>query len=849
MRTWLTLPVVVLVVAGCKDLPEIPAGVCGNQVLEPPEDCDGFERDGVPCRPPGGVNECRLDCSPDENGEAATCPSGWGCFENEVCRPATGEFVASDEAIPGNAWSLLAGDFDGNKSDDVVGLERPVSRGFTKARIHYFGSQGEPIGTYLSTKLMATPNVTDISGDSRSDLVFSYGSIHLLTGEEDRSLLTETYPSYLLGEFPARVLFIAEQLVDKKPPIVVFGRLDATDAIFVFDPNSPFLSPVVELEAGVEQLASDPTLGNLFEDEEEFPCIEFVVAYRKAAEFSVYSLCEADPEDGSLHWRSPPHVEVVRLDPPAPIEQGIVVADLDGDGHLDVIVGTHEGPYAAYGNGQELGAARPHSFLVIKEAVAPDAMPLAGGDITSDGVADLAFPGGLAISAIDPETGEMGYETTRPRYGPPWSEAIFGDLNADGFLDVACASKTGLDVDFFNGTGTFVINQFTIPTERPTEHLAIRDFDGDLVDDLAFVELPDPSSGTEQISIAFGRTSGGPEAPVPAAHLEDVSQIAAFADDIDSTSANLIVQYSQTDSRGTEQALGFLVGSSDRVPASPVELTTFSVDGAVIDSTSVALTVGSFRDPTQIDVLAFALEPYEGKLADAPPQMWLLEDIENKTHSPKYLGWTVDERTRPLGGPSADDELSARLAAKDLDGDSIDELVLVAPGDEEARCIVNVASVVGEPPVLERRDVVALDTPCYETVVEVSDLDADDAPDIVVLVGELAGTREPLVLWNDGRGGFSSEDATSLATEGEKARAFTAFRAFNGKTLFALVTERSIRLLRPLGTARAFEEELVLATLDFGSGVVAADLNGDEIIDLAVADAGSVRIFHAELEL
>jgi hypothetical protein len=534
----------------------------------------------------------------------------------------------------------------------------------------------------------------------------------------------------------------------------------------------------------------------------------------------------------------------VRLDPPAPIEQGIVVADLDGDEHLDVVVGTQDGPYAAYGDGRELGPARPHSVLMLNETVAPDAMPLAGGDITGDGIADLVFPGGLAISLIDPETGEIGYATTRPRYGPRWSEARFGDLNADGFLDVSCASNTGLDIDFFNGTGTIAVNQFTIPTKRPTEHLAIRDFDGDLVDDLAFVELRDPSSSTEQISIAFGRTSGGPEAPVPAAHLEDVSQIAAFADDIDSTSANLIVQYEQAG----EQALGFLVGSSDRVPASPIELTTFSVDGAVIDSTSVALTVGSFRDPTQIDVLAFALEPYEGKLADAPPQMWLLEDIANKTHSPKYLGWTVDERTRPLGGPSAEDELSARLAAKDLDGDSIDELVLVAPGDEEARCIVNVASVVGEPPVLEHRDVVALDTPCYETVVEVSDLDADDAPDIVVLVGELAGTREALVLWNDGRGGFSSEDATSLATEGEKARAFTAFRAFNGKTLFALVTERSIRLLRPLGSARAFEEERVLATLDFGSGVVAADVNGDEIVDLAVADAGSVRIFHAELE-
>ena len=849
MRSWLTFAALTLAAPGCKDLPDIPAGVCGNHVIEPPEDCDGFARDGVPCRPPGGVNQCRLDCSADENGEAATCPRSWGCFEGEVCRPATGEFIASNATIPGNAWSLLAGDFDGNGSHDVVGLERPVSHGFTKARIHYFGDRGEPIGTYTSEKLMGTPTVSDVTHDSRSDLIYSFGSIHVVAGEANRSLLTETYPSYLLGKLPSRVLFVAEQGVDNEPGIVVFGRLGLEDGIFVFDPSSPFLRPIVVLEAGVDALAGDPTLGDLLEDDAEFPCTEFVLAYRKASEFSVYSPCEANPTDGSLHWRSTPYVEIVKLDPPAQIERGIVVADLDGDGHLDVVVGTEMGPYAAYGDGQELGLARPHSVRMLNDNVAPDAMPLAAGDITGDGVADLVYPEGLVVSVPgESEGGEPSYATIRPRYGPSWSEGRFADLNADGFLDVACASKTGLDIDFFTGTGTIAINKFTIPTQRPTEHLAVRDFDGDLVDDLAFVELRDPSSNTEQVSIAFGRKSGGPEAPVPAAHLEDVVQIAAFADDPTSTISNMMVVYSQTtSSRDLEYAIGFLVGSSDRVPASPIELTTFAADGAVQDSTSAALTLGSFREPNQLDVMPFALAFRGGDLADAPPEMWLLEDITEKSHSPQSIGWNLDERTRPIGGPSSKNEVSARLAARDLDGDSLDELVYVAPSDGDAQCIVNVASVAGEPPVLELRDAVALDTPCYETVVEIADLDADDAPDIVVLVGALEQSREPLVLWNDGRGRFSSEDATTIATDGDKARSFTAFRAFDGSTLFALVTEHSLRLLRPLGADRAFAEERTLGTLELGSGVVAADVNGDGIVDLAVADAGSTRIFHAEL--
>jgi hypothetical protein len=473
------------------------------------------------------------------------------------------------------------------------------------------------------------------------------------------------------------------------------------------------------------------------------------------------------------------------------------------------------------------------------DTVAPDAMPLAAGDITGDGIADLVYPEGLVVSVpaeaqSDPQTDEQSYATIRPRYGPPWSEARFADLNADGFLDVACASNTGLDIDFFNGSGSIAINKFTVPTQRPTEHLAVHDFDGDLVDDLAFVELRDPSANTEQVFIAFGRKSGGPEAPVPAAHLGNVEQVAAFADDVTSTIANMIVVYLHTtSSRDPEYA--------------PIELTTFVADGSVTESTSAALTIGSFLDPNQLDVLPFALAPSVDPYPDRRPEMWLLQDIPNKTHGPESIGWNLDEETRPLGGLSIEDELSARLAARDLDGDSLDELVFVAPNSDLTQCLINIASVAGEPPVLELRNVVALDSPCLESVVEVTDLDADDAPDIVVLVGHLEETREPLVLWNDGRGRFSSEDATSLTIDGENARSFTAFRGFDGSTEFALVTEQSLRVLRPLGAARAFGDERTLGTLELGSGVVAADVNGDGIVDLAVADAGNIRIFHAEL--
>lgn len=844
MRAWLVVPFVACAALGCKELPEIPAGTCGNHVVEPPEDCDGFARDGVPCHPPGGVDGCRLDCSPNANGVAAQCPTGWGCADERVCRPATGNFRAPGAAIPGTAWSLLADDFDGDGHSDIVSLERPLALGVTKARIHYF-SAGAPVGTYVSEKQMISPMASDITRDSRSDIIFSFGSVFVLAGEQSRSLLTETYPSYFLGDSPGRALFVTDRDIDGEVPIAVFAELDSTHGIFVFDSGTSFLRPIAELDGGVEFFASDPVLGNVFESHVVYPCEEVVFAYKGASEFLVYSLCESGAAD-EPHWREEPHVEVVALDPPVPIERGVVLADVDGDGHLDGMVGTRDGPYVAYGDGTHLGVARRHTFVSLDESIAPDAMPLVGRDMTGDGAADFVFPEGLALSTTDLATGMRGYITTRTRFGLPWTEAYFGDLNADGNLDVVCASNQGLDIDLFSGTTSFEVNSFTISTTGPTEHLLVRDLDGDFVDDLIFSEIRD-SPNEDQVSIAFGRQSGGPEPPVVISYLEAVDQIVAFDNDPSSTIANMMVLFSQTTAEGGEEhAIGLMVGSSDRSPASPVELTTFAADGAVLTSTSVAVTVGFLREARQTDALTFALAPTTQSFEEAEPELWLIQDITNKSHGPEYLGWNLDPRTRPLGGPSDPSEVSIRLAAEDLDGDrNGDEVVIVAPSWEDGQCIVNVTGIVGDPPVLELRDTVSLEADCFESTLELVDLDMDGARDIVLLAGEGVDDRRPFVLWNDGRGDFSAEDATTIASGGEDTRAFTTFAAFDGTTTLAVVTEHSVRVVRPSG--RTFDEPAPIAPLQHGTSIVATDLNSDGIVDLVVADSGTIVVLPAEL--
>src|SRR5436190_13441439 len=75
--------------AGCMDIAEIPAGLCGNDVVDrgAGEDCDSHPQNGMACGAVGSARACRFDCS-----SSATCAPGWGCGDDEICRTPSGAF-------------------------------------------------------------------------------------------------------------------------------------------------------------------------------------------------------------------------------------------------------------------------------------------------------------------------------------------------------------------------------------------------------------------------------------------------------------------------------------------------------------------------------------------------------------------------------------------------------------------------------------------------------------------------------------------------------------------------------------------------------------------------------------
>ncbi len=88
------LVVLAAALAACDDLPPAQEGVCGNQVVDPHEDCDTFAvGEGTLCRPPGSDGACRYACG--AHGAPPHCPEGMGCGVDGTCRAPAGTFVAS----------------------------------------------------------------------------------------------------------------------------------------------------------------------------------------------------------------------------------------------------------------------------------------------------------------------------------------------------------------------------------------------------------------------------------------------------------------------------------------------------------------------------------------------------------------------------------------------------------------------------------------------------------------------------------------------------------------------------------------------------------------------------------
>jgi hypothetical protein len=831
--------------SGCTAFPVIDANVCGNGVLDSGapayEDCDTFvDQDATPgavCRPPGVIGECRFGCQPNADGAPAPCPSGRGCAADGVCRFPSGKFEAPLQlSVAASSWVSTA-DFDGDDRADLISTELPDQVQQARFRLHYFDADADIAETRTFPHLATRPVVRRVDEDRQDDLVFSNFRVGMLPGRRDREWVPSTFSSYVIPSSDLRVVPVDSGFIGESTALVVFATLNGVAGLYVPPTDdaglayrAPLLHPLAEL-AG-EPLATDVVEGI------DSPCREVTFAFRGESSFSLFDMCEldSDGDQSALVWRKDPVEQVVRLPRGAEIDAGPLSADVDGDGHLDLLIGANGRAYLARGDGTRLEDTSSLLTLpILGEAALELPMPLATGDISGDGVADFVFPERILVSRKSLVDAGVQYSYSYVNNAQPWSVAHVVDLNGNGLSDVIAGTKGVPGLSFLSGTGRPFPVPARISTQGPLRFLATGDYDGDLIQDVALIESGPPQDPNDSLAIAFGNRDKVPLPPVRVAELSGVAQLGSQRDGgLDDVFTASIEVVNDT-ARAKYTLFG---GDADRLPFAPYSLVGFSVDGSLESTNAAALVVGSFSPSGAIDAVALGTRD----LRDDPWDLWLIPDVGGGEQPPRRLAGEPPPGVLPTVDPSGG-ALSVAGAAADLDGDGLDEALWLMPKGDGG-CVLLVYHI---DPVLYRAELqsqVELDEPCATPELSAAQLRQPKLTDLLLLMGDpKRGPRQLELLWNDGSGNFTAEQRSLVADARHgDVRAFSVFPGVGAGIAF--VTDSALHIADDLQNLEQIQD---VKRFHDARGVVVIDPNSDHVNDIVVADADGLWLIKASL--
>lgn len=928
----------------CAELPEIPADGCGNRLInEATEDCDGPVASGT-CGEPGSPGACRFLCERSSAAARGGCPEAFACGLDGVCRRPTGVLQGSGAVIQILAEELHPGDVDGDGRTDLLALAQRSSSGPSVARVLYFGDGGSLAVTAAVPGEVLQPLILPLSSDTTTSALISnsIAGLSVTLGSSSRSFVSKNYPSIPLGKeilalrglaldvLPAsegdELLLLAQVSIQGMGTSNVLGATDGTS-----------IDPVALLPDSPDKILGGLPVGHLlWPAQTQHPCPSVVLAFDEASELLLFTPCVLDG-GGSARWTSlqEDSITKISLANGGAIAGKAFVVDIDRDGWLDVLLTVREGSgeqalHAAYGTGKGYLVPRPGaaSKNVTARLLIPAPLPgqsadesssflpldpLGVGHFDQDKFLDFidrntilasAIPGGDAAGLPAPD-GAGGSGGAAGQGGAPgsyqaaqygqalfnfdsWTEVKPCDLNGDGILDFA-AARGSASLDVLLGKGNGLFSNSSVPLNGLPGVLTIGDFDGDLLDDVAFRELAYDSEGNhdDALAVLFGARQGVPSEVVRVGRFGEILSTASgnifnfFSPDLNAdlglfSRTNGELRASQFFGASDRQLRSFLTLQSVRTDQGKPEIDTYAATGLARVRYAAAGAPGVAA--LGVSQRFFSEETPAAGAGAASLRLWRLEpDEEANFSSLRYLD---------LPDLQAFDNV---LSAGDLDGDGGDEVVLFlppqgAPGgamSQEQSSTVMVFKASAEPSPAEPFQITTSSTIklaiSQDSSARIADLDGDGLGEMLLLnrrpkyldVGSAPGGPQPSTdapstpgssqdtgdsnevgsLWlirqkSKGELDWQAPQRFKLPDGQNRVTGFCLLQAGDATPHLLVSTEVGVFLGRREGDAYTFK--VVLDEDGDGfvgvTSVACGDLDGDGVEDVALSSGDGVEI-------
>lgn len=482
--------------AACSDLQPIEANRCGNRVVEKGEACDEGGETTL-C-----TAECRLACvaagvgpasyvdNPEDSQDGAFCPAGQACGVNGLCAAPSGRFRTAT-SFEFDVPQAEVGDLDDDGVADLVGT------GDTEIRVRFGDADGAPLA---STSHLPAPTATgpfllaDLDNKLGVDLALpSDGGVVPFYATAAGTLQHRPSPTLLFPRegFVAAVDGVVESSGGARRPLLVYVEQQGNSAVLrdVAQTGNPVVATCDTGGPAVLRVAPLATVslnsGDLL-----------AVGIERALTPGICVFAPANPTaPGDPGWNG----RFAALGAGARFDAAVnplVWANLDGDACPELLAPILTGAGAGTPGVHRLDDSAGNCSFTTSALSVPT-WNLGSAKILGAGNFDRVGPDEIVTGNRVLRVDSMAQVT--PLGQPLGMDRLrVGDFNGDGVVDIAGVNAVAAGepppesvriLRTSGPAGAWQASTALVETLRPVTQLAVGDYDGDRITDVALTEI------------------------------------------------------------------------------------------------------------------------------------------------------------------------------------------------------------------------------------------------------------------------------------------------------------------------------------------------------------------------